>query len=236
MADQLARQLAQNTAISEPEAWARISKFRMQWKILARLTTIGLKAVETKVPHDIKIRKEPVEKLPRGLGLHRLLQLTTHQLYIRGNTWKCHHCALSMSKQTLHSTLRTFGRYCEPLYEKVNSLNDHTPARITQPKIKVGASYLHDSHNMVYYRGVFLCLRCGGHAVQKPRKLAKVCIERLTTGGQAALKRMSKNKPPAPYSQWPLPENAALPYSMRKGSIELFAELAKKSRRQQQCY
>ena len=81
---------------------------------------------------------------------------------------------------------------------------------------------------MVYYRGVFLCLRCGGHAVQKPRKLAKVCIERLTTGGQAALKRMSKNMPPAPYKQWPQPENAALPYSMRKGSIELFAELAEK--------
>ena len=42
------------------------------------------------------------------------------------------------------------------------------------------------------------------------------------------MKRLAKGKPPSQYTEWPNADTDALPYSMRKGSIELFEELARK--------
>ena len=132
-----------------------------------------------------------------------------------------------MGTATRKATLRTFGRYCHPIYEAACIINDQLPVRIDAPKIKVGVTYLHTSHKLVYYRGIFICTICGSHAVTKPRNLAHPCKEHLTQAGRTTMKRLAKGKPPAQYDGWPHGDTDALAYSMRKGSIELFAELAR---------
>lgn len=182
----------------------------------------------------MQVQKAAVDKLPRGIGLSQFLQLTTHHLYHEGNRWRCHNCAISMSNQSLKQTLGTFGRYCRPLDEQVQILNDHVPTKVQDDRVKVGTTYLHSSHNLVYYRGIFVCLNCGNHAVQKPRKLAGVSPHRIEAAGRATLRRMGKGKPPSKYKEWPCSEQATLPFSMRKGSVELFAALARKKELQQE--
>ena len=70
------------------------------------------------------------------------------------------------------------------------------------------------SHRLAFYRGLYICLRCGHMAHTEVHKLKDACHAPRPTGA-ANLKRMRLAKPPyhikRRYNGWPQVEQQAIP-------------------------
>ena len=67
----------------------------------------------------------------------------------------------------------------------------------------VGGSPLHRSHDLVVYKGLYYCLRCGGYATAVPKLLRHECAGVPKLAGRMLLKRLRDGKLPIGVQEWP---------------------------------
>lgn len=101
-----------------------------------------------------------------------------------------------------------------PLFEQqpLRAYGQQAPRTIT-----LNGILTHPSHRLAFYRGLYICIRCGHMAHTEVHKLRKVCEAPRATG-TANLKRMRQDKPPyhikKKYNGWPEVEKQAVPQSI----------------------
>ena len=85
-----------------------------------------------------------------------------------------------------------------------------------QPPITITLNGIttHASHRLAFYRGLYICLRCGHMAHTEVHKLKDEC-HAPRPAGVSNLKRMRRDMPPyhikRRYQGWPLVEKQAIP-------------------------
>ena len=92
---------------------------------------------------------------------------------------------------------------------------------------------LNPTHKLIYDRGIFFCIGCGGFAVEKPRKLARACAGYRKAAGSAVLRRLSKGLPPYGY-EWPIADQSAIPQGVEAVDAELRRALLERLREEEE--
>ena len=75
---------------------------------------------------------------------------------------------------------------------------------------------MHNTHQLLYTKGVTFCTACGAWATEHPKKLGHPCGAAasppvpLTTAGQTALKRLHEGKHPQYNGVWPKPDDHSI--------------------------
>ena len=95
------------------------------------------------------------------------------------------------------------------------------PPRLPHPQppitITMNGTTTHESHRLAFYRGLYICLRCGHMAHTEVHKLQDTCHPPRPAGA-ASLKRMRQDKPPyhieKRYQGWPEVEKQAIPQNV----------------------
>jgi hypothetical protein len=81
---------------------------------------------------------------------------------------------------------------------------------VRRPAI-IGTRLTHASHNLIWKRGVWVCVNCGSYAkASEGHKstclgLTAACTKHPSTSGQAVLDRLVQGLTPRPGLKWPLP-------------------------------
>ena len=174
-------------------------------KVLKRLVAINIEAVNAAkaLGPDLSPPKQPKgERLGRcPLGV--LVQRSTHKLQSsRSGRWLCTKCGAGRNWIKLACWLRREPK-CQGRPQAEHQLSKVGPIHMARGKRhQVGSTYLHESHCLAWFRGVFFCMRCGGWCTQKPVLLAKPCTGNPNSAGKAVLRRLEKFLPPVGNS-WP---------------------------------
>ena len=137
-------------------------------------------------------------------------------------------CAIAKGTRSIKKALEK-NPICRPLEDRIakGNANANNPVQLKQAqKIQVGGQWLHESHNIVFYRGVFVCLWCGYHAVVMPRKLAQACTRQPSKASRRDLNRLARDLPPHGLDgEWPSWEREGMGLSLRLGSVAMFKSL-----------
>ena len=163
-------------------------------KIQRRLATILLN-----LPDRTNNKPKP-KPIPR-VHLDHLLENTSHKVVNLANRVRCTKCynSFSLNDAACKAWLQTS---CFPNQVPTAPAPRPFPVLLDE-QIHLGNQISHISHKLVKFRGLIYCSACGCRfGNNQMRGLARQC-EPPTDAGEALLKSVLNNKPPAGYTNWP---------------------------------
>ena len=143
--------------------------------------------------------------------------------------WHCTHCPMVLRTFPLYEHLRRT-KLCPKMLGALGQqhrldrplpLFVQGPLRQAYPQPPVTTTIngvtTQPTHKLAFYRGLYICLRCGHMAHTEVHKLKDAC-HAPRPAGATNLKRMRQDKPPyhikRRYKGWPLVEKQAIPQNV----------------------
>ena len=155
----------------------------------------------------VTVRKPPIKDLR--------IQELGHRITNMGDTWLCNRCGQSWGLQARQNLIKTGLCMGGIPWQEPNGPNFPWKLQNDTQIVYLGR-VLHQSHNIVFYRGVVYCLRCGYYTTGgRAHHLAtqccvKSCKTKAYKAQEARLRRIRRGKCPRP-GGWPAPEGEVTP-------------------------
>ena len=178
--------------------------------VIRRLVAINIHCVEN-FPQR-KTKREKAERPPLR-KLADLIKQSEHHFYNEGGRWKCHHCHLDRSTTGLTEHLRRTLQ-CRP---PAQDLEGVIPGLLDRPRLDLPARQRalrtltlegrssHSTHNLVFYRGIYMCAACGLVASRgiSYRMVAECSYKPRSHYARQNKRFLRKLKPPINFIEFP---------------------------------
>ena len=209
--DMLGNEAADNLAkkgATMREAYVKDAANVKATRLLALRVQRRAVAILMSLPEVEIIERDKPPKLPR-ISTHAQLMTAEHDCILERSKWVCRLCNESTVDRPV--AVQAFAKTrCIPLPEAV-----WLPSKIVQPVrlygfgreygIKIGHRYVHSSHRMGSFMGLFYCRTCGAIGDLKIEKLAKHCDVRTPAGKRNLTCIKGHLKPPSVRNrEWPI--------------------------------
>jgi len=177
------------------------------WLVQRRIYTANMLAQSAMDP---KIRKatdrEQIDREPRYAVRDRLIESSGHSLSRRGSRWTCRVCKLSTLNAGLIPWLNN--GHCRGGIQG-QLPQGPVPVLHLDPSatpIQVGNKFIHESHRIGAYRGMYWCWSCGMLGSGNLKLLAQLCEGPHRKSGRQNLNRIRRGDTPRPdWLDWPEP-------------------------------
>ena len=115
----------------------------------------------------------------------------------------CRQCGLAPRGRAARSTWISTGCPQRTTMELRIRALDEARSIPTGCIVLVGNTPLHPSHQLVCYRGMYICCKCAHYAASRVRELNNPCPGISTNIGMTILKRFQQGIPPYGMKAWP---------------------------------
>ena len=188
-----------------------------------------------------KIRKPRAERA--ALTLRHLADQSQHKLVLKDARWQCEHCHFRVGTTGLRQLLRRHPQCVNPL----DYLGEHRwgveTDRMDRPlrmkamcALTLQGRTSHLTHSLLFYRGLYLCIRCGLVAHREvSNELMQECTGRPTSYYRKFnLRNFSKEppKPPINFKEFPSPEQSSAPINLHIARLTRRARIEIRNRHQ----
>ena len=191
-----------------------------------------------KFPHT-KIRKPKLEKA--ALTIRHLASQSQHQLVLRDARWECEHCHFRVGTSGLRRLLRRHPLCKNPLEALGENRWDVETDRMDRPTrmnalcaLTLQGRTTHLTHSLLFYRGLYLCIRCGLVAHREvSNELMQECKGKPTTYYRKFNLRNFSKEPPRPpinFKDFPSPKQNSIPINLHIARLTRRARLAIRER------
>lgn len=183
-------------------------------------------------PHPKHPKRTPATRKDFAERLRELILSSEHPHVVyddRSRRWQCTHCQLNLLTHPMYEHLRRT-RHCSGMLtvlaqgqrlDRPIPLFQQGPPNLHRPRpprtITLNGRTTDPSHRLAYYRGLYVCMRCGHLAHTEVHKLSEACHAPKATGS-SNLKRLRADKPPyhilKKFNGWPQVERQAVPQNI----------------------
>ena len=172
-------------------------------QVMRRLVAVNIEAIQASkgLGPDQGPERRPCGTRARRRPLGELVRVSSHSLKRSNGRWLCTECGAGRRWTRLACWLKKHPD-CQGRPRPAPSRPAGVPVLLPPDRqFQVGCTYLHTSHILAWFRGVFFCMRCGGWCTEKPIILARVCLGNAKSAGRLALRKLEKKLPPG--RGWP---------------------------------
>ena len=189
--------------------------------IVRRLVAINIHCME-KFPQR-KTKKEKHQRPPLR-KLADMIRQSQHHLFAQGGRWQCHKCLLNLSTRGLTEHLRRT-KECRP---PAQDLEGVIPGLLDRPRLDLPARQRalrtltlegrssHSTHNLVFYRGIYMCAACGLVASRgiSYRMVAECSYKPRSHYARQNKRFLRKLKPPINFIEFPQADKNSVPHNL----------------------
>ena len=177
IADALARRGANDVAVLSDDAFSVKWHYSTAYKIQARATVILSHVGIRKAAAPVRAKPPPrlTTSAYRLQSQHTTVSMGRHLHCVQCNTTS------PIGRQAIVQWLST---PCQPDTELLSSFKaGHSrPARLAVGKqLSIGHQHIHVSHDMLVYRGLMFCRKCGYYGIKRALRLTDPCGHYFTT-------------------------------------------------------